>query len=75
MVADRLPETQSWVGEAPIEYFKDTLAITPAGFSMDVSFPEKAPGVPQCLHVALPAMTITLEPTGTDERNAAARSD
>jgi len=59
----------------PIEYFKDTIAITPAGFSVEVSFPKKAPGVRLRLHVALPAMTITLEPTGTDERNAAARSD
>jgi len=67
VVADRLPETLFWVGEAPIEYFKDTLAITPAGFSVDVSFPEKTPGVRQRLHVALPAMTITLEPRGTDE--------
>jgi len=75
VVADRLPETPSWVSEAPIEYVKDTLAITPAGFSVAVGLPDKTPGVPQRLHVALPAMTVMLEPTGTDERNAAARPD
>jgi hypothetical protein len=70
-----LPEHLSWVSEERVEYFKDTLAITPAGFSVEVSFPEKVPSIRQRLHVELPAMTITLEPTGTDERNAAARSD
>lgn len=65
-----LPENLSWVSEERVEYFKDTLAITPEGFSVEVSFPDKAPGVRQRLQVALPAMTITLEPTGTDERNA-----
>ncbi|HMM45669.1 MAG TPA: hypothetical protein PKE41_08535 [Candidatus Macondimonas sp.] len=70
VVADRPPENLSWVSETPIEYFKDTLAITPGGFSVEVSFPDKAPGVRQRLQVALPAMNITLEPTGMDERNA-----
>ncbi|MDY6956984.1 MAG: hypothetical protein SVO96_08955 [Pseudomonadota bacterium] len=51
-------------------YFKDTLTVTPEGFSVEVSFPEKAPGVRQRLHVALPAITVTLQPLVTDERDA-----
>lgn len=52
VVEDRLPETLSWVSEAPIEYVKDTLAITPAGFSVEVSFPEKVPSIRQRLRRA-----------------------
>lgn len=70
VVATLLPESLSWVSEAPVEYFKDTLTVTPEGFSVEVSFPKKAPEVRQRLHVALPAMNITLEPTATDGRNA-----
>lgn len=62
VVATLLPESLSWVSEAPVEYFKDTLTVTSEGFSVEVSFPKKAPEVRQRLHVALPAMNITLTP-------------
>ena len=58
-----LPENLTWVSDSPVQYFKETLAITPQGFAVEVAFSEnKAPGTRQRLHVALPSMEITLEP-------------
>ena len=72
VVADRLPENLSWVSETRVEYFKETLALTPQGFAVDVEFPDKMPGLRQHLQVALPSMEITLTPLSGDEQSTAA---